>query len=79
MSYLNPSIVHPSIPVCSDMMRSTGIEGLQKRLTLRQLTFRVKEQIEYDILKDSLNADDLDNIVETGETGEVYRHIGQSE
>ena len=33
------------------MMRSTGIEGLQKRLTLRQLTFRVKEQIEYDILK----------------------------
>lgn len=63
MSYLNPSIVHPSIPVCSAMMRSTGIEGLQKRLTLRQLTFRVKEQIEYDILKDSLNADDLDNIV----------------
>ncbi|MBQ9262864.1 MAG: helix-turn-helix domain-containing protein [Clostridia bacterium] len=63
MSYPYPSFVRPSIPAYSAMMRSTGIEGLQRRMTMPELEREVREQIEYDILRDQISKDDLDNIV----------------
>ena len=64
-SNLNPSNIHPSIPASEDTAVSvpTGIPDVQRRLDTKELTRLIKEHIEYDILRQELSQDTLDNIV----------------